>query len=62
MFFTNAGGHIPNAPHDTYWAAGLGTSFIVVIPSLDIVSARAGPAWADGEAEHYVSLVAQAVQ
>ncbi|MFL5334578.1 MAG: serine hydrolase domain-containing protein [Geminicoccaceae bacterium] len=62
MFFTNADGHIANAPRDTYWAAGLGTSFIVVIPSLDIVSARAGPSWADGEAEHYVSLVAQAVQ
>jgi CubicO group peptidase (beta-lactamase class C family) len=62
LFFTNADGHIPDAPRDAYWAAGQYTSFILVIPSLDIVAARAGPEWKDGEAEHYVGLVAQAVQ
>ena len=62
LFFTNADGHIPDAPRDAYWAAGQGTSFILVIPSLDIVAARAGPEWAVGEAEHYVGLVANAVR
>ena len=62
LFWTNADGHIPVLPHDAYWAAGQGTSFILVIPSLDIVAARAGPGWADGEAERYASLVAGAVR
>ena len=62
LFWTNADGHIPVLPRDAYWAAGQGTSFILVIPSLDIVAARAGPGWKDGEAEHYASLVAGAVR
>ena len=62
LFWTNTDGHIPDAPRDAYWAAGQGTSFILVIPSQDIVAARAGPDWALGEAEHYVGLVADAVR
>jgi hypothetical protein len=61
-FWTNADGHVPGRPRDANWAAGQGTSFILVIPSLDIVAARAGPEWAAGEAEHYASLVARAVR
>ena len=62
LFWTNGDGHIPVLPRDAYWAAGQDTSFILVIPSLDIVAARAGPGWADGEAERYASLVAGAVR
>jgi CubicO group peptidase (beta-lactamase class C family) len=62
LFWTNADGHIPDLPRDAYWAAGQGTSFILVIPSLDIVAARAGPAWAEGEAERYAGLVARAAR
>lgn len=43
LWWTNAGGRLPNVPRDAFWAWGLGDSLIVVIPSLDIVAVRAGP-------------------
>ena len=43
LWWTNATGALPNVPRDAYWAWGLGDSLIVVIPSLDLVVARAGP-------------------
>ena len=42
LWWTNATGALPNVPRDAYWAWGLGDSLIVVIPSLDLVIARAG--------------------
>jgi CubicO group peptidase (beta-lactamase class C family) len=48
LWWTNAGGRLPNVPRDAYWAWGLGDSLIVVIPSLDIVAVRAGPQAAVG--------------
>ena len=45
LFWTNGDGHVPDLPLDAYWAAGQGTSFILVVPSLDLVAARAGPTW-----------------
>jgi CubicO group peptidase (beta-lactamase class C family) len=42
-WWTNATGALPNVPRDAYWAWGLNDSLIVVIPSLDLVIARAGP-------------------
>jgi CubicO group peptidase (beta-lactamase class C family) len=42
MWWTNATGALPEVPRDAYWAWGLGDSLIVVIPSLDLVIARAG--------------------
>ena len=42
LWWTNAAGELPDVPRDAYWAWGLGDSLIVVIPSLDIVVARAG--------------------
>lgn len=50
LWWTNAEGLLADVPRDAYWAWGLGDSLIVVIPSLDIVVARAGnvppaPAW-----------------
>lgn len=43
LWWTNANGQLPNVPRDAYWGWGLGDSLIIVIPSLDLVIARAGP-------------------
>jgi beta-lactam-binding protein with PASTA domain/CubicO group peptidase (beta-lactamase class C family) len=43
LWWTNADGTLPDVPTDAYWTWGLFDSLIVVIPSLDIVVARAGP-------------------
>ena len=43
LWWTNATGALSGVPRDAYWAWGLGDSLIVVIPSLDLVIARAGP-------------------
>lgn len=43
LWWTNKTGQMPNVPRDAYWAWGLGDTLIVVIPSLDLVIARAGP-------------------
>jgi CubicO group peptidase (beta-lactamase class C family) len=45
LWWNNADGKISNVPRDTYWSWGLNESFIVIIPSLDIVVARTGSAW-----------------
>jgi CubicO group peptidase (beta-lactamase class C family) len=42
LWWTNSSGQMANVPADTFWAWGLGESLIVVIPSLDLVIARAG--------------------
>jgi CubicO group peptidase (beta-lactamase class C family) len=39
---SNALGTYAGMPSDTYWALGLGDSFVVVCPSLDIVAVRLG--------------------
>lgn len=43
LWWTNTTGALANVPRDAFWAWGLGDSLIVVIPSLDLVIARAGP-------------------
>jgi CubicO group peptidase (beta-lactamase class C family) len=42
LWWNNADGTMANVPRDTYWSWGLYDSLIVVMPSLDIVAARAG--------------------
>ena len=42
LWWNNADGTMTKVPRDTYWSWGLYDSLIVVIPSLDIVAARAG--------------------
>jgi CubicO group peptidase (beta-lactamase class C family) len=42
LWWNNADGTMVNVPRDAYWSWGLYDSLIVVIPSLDIVAARAG--------------------
>jgi len=39
---SNAHGTYPEIPKDAYWALGLGDSFVVVCPSLDLVAVRLG--------------------
>ena len=39
---SNGRGTYAGVPKDTYWALGLGDSFVVVCPSLDIVAVRLG--------------------
>ena len=42
LWWNNADGTVARVPRDAYWSWGLYDSLIVVIPSLDIVAARAG--------------------
>ena len=42
LWWNNADGTLAHVPHDAFWAWGLYDSLIVVIPSLDVVLARAG--------------------
>jgi CubicO group peptidase (beta-lactamase class C family) len=54
LWWNNADGTLANVPRDAFWSWGLYDSMIVVIPSLDIVVARAGKSWARKPgAEHY---------
>jgi CubicO group peptidase (beta-lactamase class C family) len=42
LWWNNTDGTMANVPRDAYWSWGLYDSLIVVIPSLEIVAARAG--------------------
>jgi CubicO group peptidase (beta-lactamase class C family) len=56
LWWNNIDGTIKSLPRDAHWSWGLYDSLIVVIPSLDMVVARAGPAksWKRAaNAEHY---------
>ncbi|HAV63815.1 MAG TPA: hypothetical protein DCY13_15800 [Verrucomicrobiales bacterium] len=57
LWWNNADETIEGLPLDTYWSWGLYDSLIVVMPTLDIVVARAGQSWkrARGE-DHYEVL------
>jgi CubicO group peptidase (beta-lactamase class C family) len=69
LWWNNADGTLAEVPRDAYWSWGLYDSLIVVMPSLDLVVARAGSSWKRTEgAEHYDVLrpfltpIAKAVQ
>ncbi len=53
LWWNNGDGTIPGLPRDAFWSWGLFDSLIVVIPSLDIVAARAGQSWKRTSDEHY---------
>lgn len=54
LWWNNADGTLAGVPRDAFWSWGLYDSLIVVIPSLDLVAARAGKSWARKEgADHY---------
>ncbi len=53
LWWNNADGTLANVPRDAYWSWGLHDSLIVVIPSLDLVIARAGSDWQREWSGHY---------
>jgi hypothetical protein len=54
LWWNNADGTLKKHPRDAFWAWGLYDSLIVVIPSLDLVVARAGKSWERKEgSRHY---------
>jgi len=53
LWWNNADGTLTNVPRDAYWSWGLYDSLIVVIPSLDVVVARAGKSWKRKGDGHY---------
>ncbi|MBL7041954.1 MAG: serine hydrolase [Pirellulaceae bacterium] len=53
LWWNNVDGTLDNVPRDAFWSWGLYDSLIVVIPSLDIVVARAGKSWQRNWDGHY---------
>ncbi|CAN5754977.1 hypothetical protein BH23PLA1_BH23PLA1_22010 [soil metagenome] len=54
LWWNNADGTLLDVPRDAYWSWGLYDSLIVVVPSLDLVIARAGQSWKrEKGADHY---------
>ena len=56
LWWNNTDGTMVNVPRDTYWSWGLYDSLIVVIPSLDIVAARAGKSLNKARNSDYKSI------
>ncbi len=53
LWWNNGDGTIPGLPRDAFWSWGLFESLIAVIPSLDLVVARAGRSWKRTTDEDY---------
>ncbi len=56
LWWNNGDGTLADVPRDAYWSWGLYDSLIVVIPSLDLVVARAGKSFDDSKGSGYVKL------
>jgi CubicO group peptidase (beta-lactamase class C family) len=56
LWWNNADGTLANVPRDAFWSWGLYDSLIVVIPSCDLVVARAGKSWKRQSSGHYAVL------
>jgi CubicO group peptidase (beta-lactamase class C family) len=57
LWWNNGDGALRGVPTDAYWSWGLYDSLIVVVPSLDLVAARAGRGWRrEPGAAHYAVL------
>jgi len=57
LWWNNADGSISGVPKDAYWSFGLHDSLIVVIPSLDLVIARAGSDWSGSRHPNYYNIL-----
>lgn len=60
LWWNNADGALPQIPRDAFWAWGLYDSLIVVIPTLDLVVARAGArgkSWPRKEGENHYHVL-----
>jgi len=54
LWWNNGDETLEGVPLDAYWSWGLYDSLILVIPSLDVVAARAGKSWKRSpDADHY---------
>ena len=54
LWWNNNDGTLAHVPRDAFWSWGLYDSLIFVVPSLDLVAARAGRSWERAEnAGHY---------
>jgi CubicO group peptidase (beta-lactamase class C family) len=54
LWWNNADGTLAGVPRDAFWSWGLYDSLIFVVPSLDLVVARAGKSWKRAQrADHY---------
>jgi CubicO group peptidase (beta-lactamase class C family) len=68
LWWNNSDGTMAKVPRDAYWSWGLYDSLIVVIPSLDIVAARAGKSFnrernaAYGAIEPFIEPIAISVK
>lgn len=51
LWWSNSEGLLAGVPRDAFWSWGLGDSFILVVPSQDLVVARAGPSWGENWGE-----------
>jgi len=57
LWWNNNDGSLKNVPRDAYWSWGLYDSLILVIPSLDVVAARAGKSFkGNWRGSHYAKL------
>jgi CubicO group peptidase (beta-lactamase class C family) len=56
LWWNNADGTLEGVPRDAFWSWGLYDSLIVVMPSLDLVVARAGQSWERPSDGHYDPL------
>lgn len=57
LWWNNSDGTIAAVPRDAYWSWGLYDSFIFVVPSLDLVVARAGKSWERKKGAHQYEVV-----
>ena len=57
LWWNNSDGTLRGVPRDAFWSWGLYDSLIVVIPSLEIVVARAGRSFVGGWSGHYEKLL-----
>jgi len=58
LWWNNNDETLEGVPVDTYWSWGLYDSLIVVIPSLDVVVARAGKSWKRQPNTHHYHVLA----
>jgi CubicO group peptidase (beta-lactamase class C family) len=56
LWWNNADASLRRVPRDAYWSWGLYDSLIVVIPSLDVVVARAGNSLSSSREPHYAPI------
>ena len=56
LWWNNGDGTLKKVPRDAYWSWGLYDSLILVVPSLDVVAARAGKSWKGPRGSGYAKL------